>query len=187
MLVLNDLENKTSYFAKKFPNIWMKAHHKIEEKYGILLLTDDDDRNKQPNLVLYPGLTEEEIKQIESALKVTFSPDHRLFLAHYNGVDILDDVFVWGRKKEYNKDEMWEQELDLVKNQLEYRSGWDLKAEDIIIAHDRLGVIYIAQANSGNIVSYDTEFPDEPKQLGSFNSFIELSYKTSEPGFLENA
>lgn len=181
--MINQLENmdkRLKYFSETFPQIWEKFKDQITEKSGVYLVMNQDSDLFPTNLTLFPGLSEEEITSVENGLGIKFPTEYRNFLLNYNGLEFFDNFVLWGIKKTYNKKDYISQRVDLIKDQKEYGDGWNISEAEVIIASDEnLGTIYVLDSKTGRLVAHDPEFPDEKKEYGSFNQFINEVFEES--------
>lgn len=162
------------YFQENFPKVYESVKNKLKEMNGVVYtdIEEKEDYTLRP-IVLYPGLTEEEVQELEKKLNTKFPKEYREFLLNHNGGEIQNSLDVWGMAKVYNKDEFFEHEKDITSLQSDGRLGFDnIPENNIIIAGDDIGMSYALDPESGIVTSYDTEFPDNPKQLGTFRNFI---------------
>ncbi len=156
-----------------FPEIYREIQHDLKEREGVVLVEKLVGGMKVAPIVLYPALTEVEVGSIESNLGCSLPAEYRKFLLNYNGATLHDALNIWGITRVYDKEEGVEQYFDIIKLQADCRRGFEDIPQDLIaVASDHLDIRYFLNPRNGSVTSYDTEFPDDPENLGSFTEFV---------------
>jgi hypothetical protein len=166
---LDYLKKSLSLFGKKL------SSYQTSVVAGVLILSDSSG-DPMNSVEIYPALTEDEVKEIESSLGYTLHLEFREMLLHLNGGCFFQDLNIWGLKRMYDEGEFLEQNFDLIEDQSESRAGWEQrpwKERDLIVGDDGLGNLVVLDNDNGKVVYLDNEYPDDVKEYDSVLTYID--------------